>query len=63
MDLSIIRIYRKQNKILQREIAKRISISQAYLSLIELNKKVPTISVLEDICNDLELELRIIPKI
>lgn len=63
MDLSILRIYRKHNKMRQQDVAQRISISQTYLSLIELNKKIPAVKVIEDICSELNLELRIIPKL
>ena len=63
MDLSILREIRKAKKLKQYEIGKAVGISQEYLSLIERNKRSPSVENLENICNELDLELRIIMKI
>ncbi len=62
MDLSILREIRKAKKLKQYEVAGTVSISQEYLSLIERNKRSPSVENLENICNKLDLELRIIMK-
>lgn len=62
MDLSILKVLRKGKKIKQSDLAKSTGISQTYLSQIESNKRVASIPVIEDICNKLDCELRIIPK-
>ena len=63
MDFSALRILRKRNRITIPDMAKRIGISKAYLSLIENNRKSPNIKVIEDICKELDCELRILPKV
>lgn len=62
MDLSILREIRKTKKLKQYEVAKTVGISQEYLSLIERNERSPSVENLENICNKLDLELRIIIK-
>lgn len=62
MDLSILKTIRKQKKIKLYELASQVKISSAYLSKIENNKGMRSIDLLEDICKELDCELRIIPK-
>ena len=62
MDFTILRTLRKSNKMKLIELAKRIGISPAYLSMIEQNKREPRLCTVEDICKELDCELRIIPK-
>lgn len=62
MDFSALRTIRKRNRITLIDMAKRVGVSKGYLSLIEHNHKSPNIQVIEDICNELDCELRIIPK-
>ena len=63
MDFTILKTLRKSKKIKLIELSKDIGISPAYLSMIEHNKRIPVISIIEDICNQLDCELRIIPKV
>ena len=62
MDFTILRIHRKAKGLKLKEIAPGLGISSGYLSMIERNKKSPNIKVIEDICTELDCELRIIPK-
>lgn len=62
MDFTILRTLRKSNKMKLIELAKKIGISPAYLSMIEQNKREPRLCTVEDICKELDCELRIIPK-
>lgn len=62
MDLSILKVLRKGKKIKQYDLAKLAGISQTYLSQIESNKRIASIPVIENICEQLDCELRIIPK-
>ena len=62
MDYSIIKELRKQRRIKQYEIASKCGITQSYYSLIEQGLKNPSVKVLENICNELDLELRMISK-
>lgn len=54
MDFLILRVLRKSKKITLKEMAGKVGISPVYLSLIERNKKNPSVSIIEDICNELE---------
>jgi transcriptional regulator with XRE-family HTH domain len=51
---------RKARKIKQHVFAERCNITQAYLSLIENNKKEPTLSILKEIASKLKVPLPII---
>ena len=62
MNFTILRTLRRSKKIKLIKLSKDIGISPAYLSMIENNKRSPVISIIEDICNKLDCELRIIPK-
>ncbi len=62
MDLKILKEIRKGKKINQTNLAKSAGITQTYLSLIETNKRNPSIELVENICIELDCELRIIPK-
>lgn len=62
MDLKILKEIRRGKKINQTNLAKSIGITQTYLSLIETNKRNPSIEMVENICVALDCELRIIPK-
>ena len=62
MDFTALRTIRKRNRITLIDMAKRVTVSKSYLSLIENNLKSPNIKVIEDICKELDCELRIIPK-
>lgn len=62
MDYTILKTLRKSKKIKLIEMAKQIGISPAYLSMIERNLRSPKVETIEDICNKLDCELRIIPK-
>ena len=46
-----IELWREKNKLSQRECAELLGITQAYLSEIEANKKVPSVLLLEAISN------------
>ena len=46
-----IELWREENKLSQRECAELLGITQAYLSEIEANKKVPSVLLLEAISN------------
>ncbi len=62
MDFTALRIIRKRNRITLTDMAKKVKVSKAYLSSIENNRKSPNIKVIENICIELDCELRIIPK-
>ncbi len=62
MNLSVLKELRKGKRIKQKDLAKNINIKQSYLSLIESNKRNPSIELIENICIELDCELRIIPK-
>ena len=62
MDFTILRTLRRSKKIKLIEMSKDIGISPAYLSMIEQNKREPRLCTVEDICKELDCELRIIPK-
>lgn len=62
MDFTILKTLRKSKKIKLIELAERIKVTPGYLSMVENNKRTPRISTVEDICNQLDFELRIIPK-
>lgn len=62
MDFNTLKVIRKGKNIRQGDLAKSIGITQTYLSLIESNKRIPSITIIEDICKELDCELRIIPK-
>lgn len=62
MDYTALRTIRKRNRITLTDMAKKVGISKGYLSLIENNRKSPNIEVIENICKELDCELRIIPK-
>lgn len=63
MDFTILRTFRKAKKLTLKDVAQKANIKAAYLSLIERNKKMKQFEVIEDICKELNCELRIIPKI
>ena len=62
MNLKILKEIRRGKKINQTNLAKSVGITQTYLSLIETNKRNPSIEMVENICIELDCELRIIPK-
>ncbi|MEI6851540.1 MAG: helix-turn-helix transcriptional regulator [Bacteroidota bacterium] len=57
---STIKELRKQKKIPQEIIAEKCGITQAYLSLIENDKKEPNLSTLKDISKALDTPLPLI---
>ena len=59
MDFTIPKTLRKSKKIKLIELAERINVTPGYLSMIENNKRTPIISIVEDICNELDCELLI----
>ena len=59
MDFSILKIVRLGKKLKQAEVASSAGITQEYLSLIERNKREPSLENVENICNALDLELSI----
>lgn len=61
MDFTILRTLRKAKGLTLKDVAPK-GITPAYLSLIERNKKMKQFEIIEDICNELDCELRIIPK-
>ena len=63
MDFTIIRSARRARKLKVDELAEQAGISRGYLSQIERNLKIPPLGTLNKICEKLDLELRIIPKI
>lgn len=62
MNFLILKTLRKSKKVKLIELSKKIGISPAYLSMIEQNKREPRLCTVEDICKQLDCELRIIPK-
>jgi len=62
MDFTILRIHRKAKGLNLKDLAPKVGIASGYLSMIERNKKTPNIKIIEDICTELDCELRIIPK-
>ena len=62
MDFAILRTLRKGKRLTLKDVASKAGIKSGYLSLIERNKKMKQFEVIEDICNELDCELRIIPK-
>ena len=62
MDFTILRTFRKSKKLILKDVASKVKITIAYLSLMERNKKNPRKQLIEDICKELDCELRIIPK-
>lgn len=59
MDFTILKTLRKSKKIKLSELSQSIGITSAYLSLIERNKKNPAISIIENLCKQLNCELQI----
>lgn len=55
---SIIKI-RKKKKMTQMELADKAGVSQSHISLVEKNKKKPSMKLLEDIAQVLEVPLAI----
>jgi transcriptional regulator with XRE-family HTH domain len=55
-----IKMCRSRKGITQTELAKRSGISLAYLSVIEQNKRDPTLSVVESIARSLTVPLNIL---
>ncbi len=55
-----IKSLRKEKGIRQNQLADTCSITQSYLSNIEANKKEPTLSVLQQICEGLSVPLPIL---
>lgn len=51
---------RKKKNIKQNELAKKVSITQSYLSLLENNKKDPTVSTLKEIAAALDTPLPVL---
>ena len=49
-----IKELRKKKKLTRKELAKLSKISEAYLSMLENNKRTPTIAVINDLANALE---------
>lgn len=63
MNFSFIKEVRKQKKIYQYQLAEKVGISQAYLTQIEKGQKTnPSFDIVVRICNELDLELRILYK-
>jgi len=62
MDFTILKTIRQSKKLKLKDLAPGLGISSGYLSMIERNKKSPNIEVIENICIQLDCELRIIPK-
>jgi len=46
--------WRKQNKVKQYVLAEKIGVTQGYLSSIENGKKIPSIEILQNICDFFE---------
>ena len=62
MDFTILRTLRKAKGLTLKDVSLGVQVTIAYLSLIERNKKNPPTQLIEDICKELDCELRIIPK-
>ena len=62
MDFTILRIHRRAKGIKLKDIAPSLGVSIGYLSMIERNLKTPNSKLLENICEKVDCELRIIPK-
>ena len=61
MDIGkVIKSIRKDKGLNQIELATNVEITQAYLSLIEKNKKEPNLSTLKKISNELDVPLPIL---
>jgi len=55
-----LRIIRKKRGLTQGQLADQSGITQTYLSQIEKNKKEPTLSVLRDICEVINVPVAIL---
>ncbi len=55
-----IKLCRSQKAMTQMELARRSGVSLSYVSLIEQNKRDPTMSVVEEISRGLEVPLSIL---
>lgn len=55
-----IKTIRKKEKLKQKEYAKRIGITQTYLSLIENGYRVPSMDVINGIANDLSIPVALL---
>ncbi len=56
---NIIKTARKEKRIFQKQLAKKIGKSYVTISSIETGKKSPRMSTLQAICEVLELEIKI----
>ncbi len=61
LNLTILRTIRKKKGMILNDVALKVNISTAYLSLIERDKKIPNIEIVENICDLLGYELKILP--
>lgn len=50
----IVRKLRKEMKMTQQELANKAGVTQKYISLIELNDRIPSVKVLSKIANALD---------
>ncbi len=62
MDYKLLREKRKTRKMRQQDVALLLGISQPYYSQIEKGRRNPPVILVEDICDILGLELRILIK-
>ncbi len=60
MNYTILKTTRKARKINQLTMAKEIGISRNYLSKIENNRANPALSILTDLCKELDLSVSIL---
>lgn len=57
MDFTIFKTLRKGRRTTLRDMAKSLNISVSYLSMIERNKRIPHLDIIEDLCRELDCEL------
>jgi len=62
MDFTILRTLRKAKGLRLQDLAPKAGIKPGYLSLIERNKKMKQFQIIEDLCKELDCELRIVIK-
>lgn len=60
MNFTILKTLRKAKGINQKELGRRVGVSGAYISKLERNLKTQSNEVLENICKELDCEIRII---
>jgi len=58
-----LKLIRKARKRTQTWVAREVGTTKSYICLIENDKRDPSLRVLKEICESLNAEIRIIPKL